>query len=340
MTNLILCECFARDGLQHEPQVPDTATKLDLLGLFRRAGFRRIEATSYAHPERVPGFADASELLAALPRAKGVWHKATCPNPRAIARAIADQDAGHGAEELSLLVSATESHTQRNLRSSRAGQWARVEEMAEMARGRFRLVGVISMALDCPFEGAVDPARVVEDAARFADLGAELVTIGDTIGSGTPTRVRALFSRLLAEVPQIVPVAHFHDTRGTGLANCVAALEAGVSHFDSAMGGVGGHPTRISYGAGDTGNVATEDLVTLLEAEGLAHGIDMDAMMRASEACEAALRRPLLSRVARTGLWRASTDAAVVMGRKRRGVMAPGQCPGQHACDAAGEYRP
>ena len=304
--SIVICECFARDGLQHEETVPPTYEKLRILKLFQQAGFRRIEATSYSHFKHVPGFADASQVLAGLPRRAGVFHKATCPNERAVERAIADLDAGHGAEELSLLVSATESHTRRNLRASRADQWRRVEKMAEMARGRFRLVGVISMALGCPFEGNVAPGAVVEDVAHFADLGCELVTIGDTIGNGTPTTVNRLFRRLLDEVPQIVPVAHFHDTRGSGIANCMAALEAGATYFDTAMGGVGGHPTRVHYGTGDTGNVATEDLVTLFEGEGLPHGIDLEAMMQASDACEAALGRRLLSRVARTGLWRES----------------------------------
>ncbi|MCD1619313.1 hydroxymethylglutaryl-CoA lyase [Salipiger manganoxidans] len=307
MPNIVICECFARDGLQHEPAPPATAVKLSLLADFAAAGFHRIEATSYSHPGRVPGFADASDLLARLPRRPGVAYKATCPNPRAVTRALEDLAAGHGAEEISLLVSATEAHTQRNLRASRDAQWARVAQMAQMAQGRFRVVGVISMALGCPFEGAVDPGRVVADAARFADLGCSLLTVGDTIGAGTPQQVRRLFRRLLDEVPQIVPVAHFHDTRGSAIANCIAALEAGATHFDSAMGGVGGHPTKISYGAGDTGNVATEDLVALFEAEGLDHGIDMLALMRASQACEEALGRRLMSRVARTGLWR---DAA------------------------------
>ncbi|TRW94573.1 hydroxymethylglutaryl-CoA lyase [Paracoccus sp. M683] len=309
-SSLTLCECFARDGLQHEVKQLPTATKLDLLGSFARAGFRRIEATSYANPARVPGFADASDLLAALPRQPGRWYKATCPNPHAVKRALADQQAGHGAEELSFLISATEAHTQRNLRTSREGQWQRVTEMARMAEGRFRLVGVISMALGCPFEGKVDPGAVIADAARLADLGCELVTIGDTIGSGCPSTVRHLFGRLLGEVPTITPVAHFHDTRGTGIVNCMAALEAGATHFDSAMGGVGGHPTQIAYGAGDTGNVATEDLVTLFEAEGLPHGIDLDRMMRASAACEAALGRQLHSRIARTDLWRVRDEQA------------------------------
>lgn len=298
---LTLCECFARDGLQHEDTVPDTSTKARLVGLFAEAGFPRIEATSYSHPTQVPAFADASALLRCMPRRAGVWYKATCPNPRAVDRALADHAAGFGATELSLLVSATESHTARNLRTTRAAQWQRVEDMAAAARGQFRLVGVISMAFGCPFEGAVDAGRVVEDAARFADLGAELLTVGDTVGVAVPRQVRALFHRLIQEVPGITPVAHFHDTRGAGIANCMAALEAGCRDFDSAMGGVGGHPRQIAYGQGETGNVATEDLVCVFDREGLDHGIDLDRMMIASRACEDALGRNLNSRVARAG---------------------------------------
>ena len=296
-----ICECFARDGLQHEPQPVPTAQKVAAIDAFTAAGFQRIEATSYSHPDRVPAFRDAPDVLAAIRRAPGVHYKATCPNPRAVSRAVADFEAGHGATELSLLVSATDSHTQRNLRTTRARQWESVAEMVRLAGGRFRLVGVISMALGCPFEGAVDPAVVVEDAARFSDLGVGLVSIGDTTGHGTPASVRGLFRRLSTQVPDVVPVAHFHDTRGTGLANCMAALEAGCRCFDSAFGGVGGHPTQIQYGEGLTGNVATEDLVNLLEAEGVDTGLDRDAVMRASRLCEDILGRQLHSTVARAG---------------------------------------
>jgi hydroxymethylglutaryl-CoA lyase len=298
-----ICECFARDGLQHEPEFVPTATKVALLDSFADAGFRRIEATSYSHPSRVPGFSDASEVLTRIRRRPGVAFKATCPNPRAVRRALADLDAGHGAEELSLLVSASESHTERNLRTSRAGQWERVEEMVRLAGGRFKLVGVVSVAFGCPFEGAVDPGRVAEDVARFADLGADLVTLGDTTGVATPPSVRALFARLDADVSV---VAHFHNTRGTGIANAVAALDAGCRHFDTALGGVGGHPASIGYGAGLTGNVCTEDFVSLLDAMGVATGLDLDRLADASTACEEALGRPLHSMVARAGFARSA----------------------------------
>ena len=294
-----LCECIARDGLQNEPAFVPTDAKRALIEAVARAGFARIEATSYASPRAVPAFADASDLLTAIPRAPGRRYKATCPNERAVERALADIEAGHGADELSFLVSASEGHSRRNLRASRAEQWDRVEAMAAMARGRAVLVGVVSVAFACPFDGPVDPARVAEDAARFADLGCDLVTIGDTTGHATPARVRDVFGRL--DGTGVVPVGHFHDTRGTGLANCLAALDAGCRHLDGAIGGTGGHPAGIAYGEGHTGNVATEDLVNLLEAEGIGTGIDWDALMAASALAEQTFGRPLDARTPHSG---------------------------------------
>lgn len=311
MPDAIICECFARDGLQHETTFVPTETKLSVIELVRRAGFTRIEASSYSNPARVPAFADVTAVMQGLVRAPGVSYKNTCPNPRAVERAIADLDAGHGADELSLLVSATESHSRRNLASSRAEQWERIAEMTRLAAGRFRLVGVVSVALGCPFEGDVDPGVVADDVARFADLGVDLVSIGDTTGLATPVTAKSLFGRLIREHPALPFVAHLHNTRGTGLVNAVAAYEAGVRHFDSALGGVGGHPAEISYGQGLTGNVCTEDLVSLFEAMGIATGIDLDALMTASEAAEAALGRPLYSMVARAGLPDKSARRAV-----------------------------
>ncbi|WP_406386309.1 hydroxymethylglutaryl-CoA lyase [Streptomyces sp. NBC_01618] len=307
MTDTVtICECFARDGLQHEPTFVPTETKIALLETFADAGFRRIEATSYSHPKWVPAFADASEVLAGVTHRPGVAFKATCPNPRGVERAMSDLDRGIGAEELSLLVSASESHTQKNLRTTRAQQWERVEEMVALADGHFRLVGVVSVAFGCPFEGRIDPGRVAEDVARFADLGADAVTLGDTTGVATPAAVATLFNRLDRAHPGLAVISHFHNTRGTAVANAVAALEAGCRHFDSALGGVGGHPSKIGYGAGLTGNVCTEDLVCLFDAMGVDTGIDLDALAAASRACEEALGRPLHSMVARAGFRRSA----------------------------------
>lgn len=300
--DVILCECFARDGLQHEPVFVPTATKLALVQRFAEIGFPRVEATSYSNPKVVPQFADASELLRALPRREGVHYKATCANVRAVERALADADAGFGANEISLLVSATDRHSLKNLARTRADQWKNIADMVAAAAGRFRLVGTISMAFGCPFEGAVDPRVVLADAQRFFALGVCHVTLGDTIGTATPATVKALVGEAMRELPEVALVAHFHDTRGTGLVNCVAALEAGVRHFDCAFGGVGGHPVKVAYGEGHTGNVCTEDLVDLFEALGVRTGISPDRLLETARLCEAALGRELHGRVTRSGL--------------------------------------
>lgn len=298
---VVICECFARDGLQHETAAIATHAKIEIIDAIAAAGFSRVEATSYSHPVHVPAFADASQVLKGIDRRDGVSYKATCPNGKAVERALADFAAGYGAEELSLLVSATEAHTERNLRTTRDKQWRNVAEMAALAGGRFRLIGVVSMAFGCPFEGKVDQGPVVADIAHFASIGVRHVTVGDTTGHGTPSSVRRLFERIARDVPEVTAIAHFHDTRGTALANCVAAYEAGCRWFDSALGGVGGHPAQIQYGEGYTGNVATEDLVNLFEAEGIATGLDLDRLSKVSLLCEKTLGRPLQSRVARAG---------------------------------------
>jgi len=298
MSAVTLCECFARDGLQHEPAFIPTAAKRALVERFAALGFPRIEATSYSNPKVVPQFADASELLRTLQRSPGVFYKATCANVRAVQRALADLDACYGANEISLLVSATESHTQKNLNRTRTEQWKNIEEMAAAAKGRFRLVGTVSVAFGCPFEGKVDPGVVAEDVRRFGSLGVEHVALGDTTGMATPQTVKSLFSKFKS----VTPIAHFHDTRGTGLVNYVAAYEAGVRHFDSSFGGVGGHPAKVKYGGGFTGNVATEDLVSLFESMGIDTGIDLDGLLAAAELCEQTLGRELHGRVTRSGL--------------------------------------
>ena len=303
VADVTLCECFARDGLQHEPQFVPTATKRALVERFAALGFRRVEATSYSNPKVVPQFPDASQLLQSLERRPGVFYKATCANVKAVERALADLAAGHGANEISLLVSATESHARKNLNRSRAEQWQNIADMVAAVGGRFRLVGTISVAFGCPFEGAVDPDVVLSDVESFARLGVENVALGDTTGMATPKSVRQMFS-LLEEKKEkrLVPIAHFHDTRGTGLVNYVAAYEAGVRHFDSSFGGVGGHPAKVEYGGGHTGNVCTEDLVNLFESMGIATGIDLNGLLDTAELCEQALGRELHGRVTRSGL--------------------------------------
>ena len=298
MAEVILCECFARDGLQHEPSFVPTATKRALIERFAALGFPRVEATSYSNPKVVPQFADASELLRTLERVPSVYYKATCANVKAVERALADLDAGFGANEISLLVSATEAHTQKNLNRTRAEQWQNIAAMVDAADGRFRMVGTVSVAFGCPFEGKVDRGSVIADVEKFAELGVTHVALGDTTGVASPNAVRDMVARING----VTLIAHFHDTRGTGLVNYVAAYEAGVRHFDSSFGGVGGHPAKVKYGGGFTGNVCTEDLVNLFESMGIDTGIDTDGLLATAEFCEQALGRELHGRVTRSGL--------------------------------------
>ena len=297
--DVVICECFARDGLQHEAGVIPAEAKAAMIARIADVGFRRIEITSFSHPKHVPQFADADAVLAAVPPRPGVLFKATCPNPQAVARALAARDRGRGPEEISYLVSASEGHTRKNLRRTRDEQWANVAEMARLAGTAFTGVGTISVAFDCPFDGPTPPEDVVADARRFAALGITRIAIGDTIGSATPPRVKALVRMLKDALPDATFIAHFHDSRGTGVANCVAALEAGLRHFDTALGGTGGHPAGIAYGEGFTGNVCTEDLVTLFAAMGVDTGLDLDRMREAGHAAEALLARTLHSKALR-----------------------------------------
>jgi hydroxymethylglutaryl-CoA lyase len=302
MSDVVLCECFARDGLQHESEFVPTPTKRLLIERFAALGFQRVEATSYSNPKVVPQFADASALLASLARRAGVHYKATCANVRVVERALADVDAGFGVNEISLLVSASEAHSMRNLKQPRAQQWDNVRKMAAAARGRFRLVGTISVAFGCPFEGAVDPEVVVADALRLGEIGVDHVALGDTTGMATPAAVKGLIGRLQRAAPALTLIAHLHDTRGTGLVNALAAYEAGVRHFDCSFGGVGGHPAQVTYGGGYTGNVCTEDLVNLFESLGVRTGIDLAGLLETSRLCEQTLGRELHGRVTRSGL--------------------------------------
>jgi hydroxymethylglutaryl-CoA lyase len=221
---------------------------------------------------------------------------------RAVERALADVDAGFGVNEISLLVSASEAHSMRNLKQPRAAQWDNVRKMAAAARGRFRLIGTISVAFGCPFEGAVDPEVVVADALRLGEIGVDHVALGDTTGMATPTTVKGLIGRLQRAAPALTLIAHLHDTRGTGLVNALAAYDAGVRHFDCSFGGVGGHPAQVTYGGGYTGNVCTEDLVNLFESLGVRTGIDLAGLLETSRLCEQTLGRELHGRVTRSGL--------------------------------------
>jgi hydroxymethylglutaryl-CoA lyase len=274
-----------RDGLQNEAVELSTDDKLRLVEALLDAGVRRVEVTSFVHPKWVPQLADADALVPTLPRRAGVVYSALVPNDRGYDRARAA-----GIDHVLLFMSASERHNRANLNRSTEESLASLLPLIRRAKADGAHVAVgISTAFGCPFEGRVPAERVLAIAGRVAEAGAHAVGLADTVGHGNPAQVRDLFERARAGLPASVElVAHFHDTRGLGLANALAALEAGVTHFDASIAGLGGCP----YAPGATGNIATEELVYMLEEMGVATGIDLARLLEAADLADRLLNRP------------------------------------------------
>jgi isopropylmalate/homocitrate/citramalate synthase len=286
-----LVEVGPRDGLQNEQEIVPTAVKVELIDRLSAAGFPAVEATSFVSPKWVPQMADAAAVMAAIRRRPGVRYPVLVPNLRGFEAALAA-----GADEVAVFVAASESFSRRNINCSIAESLERARPVFDAARANgVRVRGYISVVLGCPYEGDVDPARVADIAAALHRLGSYEVSLGDTIGTGTAGRTQALLARVAAEVPVAALAGHFHDTYGQALANVYAALQTGVATFDCAVAGLGGCP----YAKGATGNVASEDVVYLLDGLGLDTGVDLTTLRRAGEYISAALGRAPASRVAR-----------------------------------------
>jgi hydroxymethylglutaryl-CoA lyase len=282
-------EVGPRDGLQNEPAVVPLETKLELIARLVGAGLKAVEATSLVRPDRVPQLADAEELLARLPPAPGVRFPVLVPNLRGLERALTS-----GVREIAVLTSATESFAQRNVNLSRAASLKVVGEVAVRARHHGLAVrGYVSMCFGDPWEGDVEPAEVVSVATELLAMGCGEVSIGDTIGVATPGAVRALITRLLDAGAEAGTLAvHFHDTYGQALANTVEALRCGLATVDASAGGLGGCP----FAKSTSGNLATEDLVFLLDGLGVNTGVDLAALARTSRWLAGRLGRPSPSR--------------------------------------------
>jgi isopropylmalate/homocitrate/citramalate synthase len=287
----LLREVGPRDGLQNEQQVVPPETRAELVRRLVDAGLKRIEAASFVNPERVPQMAGAEEVVAELDRRDGVVYAGLAVNERGY-----DRLRETGLDEVSFALAATESFSQRNAGASVEESIAAAEQIVTRAReDGIRASLTISVAFGCPFEGPVAPDRVVGIAERLAATDADELVLADTIGVATPTQVRTLLERV-AELGKPVG-GHFHNTRNTGFANAYAALEAGVSMLDASVGGLGGCP----FAPRATGNIATEDLVYLLEGEGVEAGVDLEALIAVSEWLEELLGRRLEGYVYRAG---------------------------------------
>jgi isopropylmalate/homocitrate/citramalate synthase len=300
-------EVGPRDGLQNEARPILLETKVAFIDRLVAAGLREIEATSFVSPKAIPQLADADELLPRLPHGKGVAYPVLVPNERGMARAEAA-----GASALAVFTAATDAFTEHNIGMTIDESLAAFEPVLRRAAelGWWRR-GYVSTAFGCPYTGAVDPHRAVWVATRLLELGVDEVCFGDTIGVGVPGQVRAIVDAATGAGIELKQVAfHFHDTRGTALANVVAGLDAGVRCFDSSTGGTGGCP----YAPGAAGNLATEDLVYLLDASGFEHGVSLEGVLEAARFIAEALGRPLASKVGQAGGWDAATGAAVGRG--------------------------
>jgi hydroxymethylglutaryl-CoA lyase len=288
-------EVGPRDGFQNEPEVIQTGEKVRLIELLGATGLRRIEVTSFVRPDVIPQLADASEVLETVRLPESISVSVLIPNERGLDRALAHRDR---FQEINGFLSASETHNQKNVGRPIADSLSGLERTLHRARAEgLRCEGVISTSFGCPYEGAVPVDRVLEIATALAEAGAEEVGFGDTTGMANPVQVREFFGAAFQALPDVELTAHFHNTRGQGLANVFAALEAGVESFESSFGELGGCPVP----AGATGNIATEDLVSMLHEMGIETGIDLPALITASRAAQEVLGRPLGSHVLSAG---------------------------------------
>ncbi|BCJ27102.1 hydroxymethylglutaryl-CoA lyase [Actinocatenispora sera] len=285
-------EVGPRDGLQNEDPVP-TEAKIRLLDALPRTGIRRIEAVSFVHPKAIPQMADADEVWSGSSHDPAVRYSALVPNSRGARRALAA-----GFTEIEVVVSASDTHNRKNVNRSTDESLDDIAELISLLHGEnARVEVIVATSFGCPYEGDVAPARVASIVDRVVADGADRVAFGDTTGMATPRRVTELVTAVRDRQPDIPMLLHFHNTRGTGLANILTAMQLGVTEFDASIGGLGGCP----YAPGATGNVATEEVVHMLHDMGIETGIDLDALVEVAALAQDIVGKELPSGVLRAG---------------------------------------
>jgi hydroxymethylglutaryl-CoA lyase len=289
-------EVGPRDGFQNEPEVIPTERKVELIDALARTGVKRLEVTSFVRPDVIPQLADAEEVLRRIDVPQDVAVSVLIPNERGLDRALALREdlatrGGRAAfEEINVFMSASETHNRKNVNRSIAESLAGLDVVLGRARQEgLRCEGVISTAFGCPYEGRVPPERVLDIAARLRDAGAQEIGFGDTTGMANPRQVAELFALWRDGLDGVELTAHFHNTRGQGLANVLSALEVGIDSYESSFGELGGCPVP----AGATGNIASEDLVSMLTEMGIETGIDLEVLVACARQAQEVLGRPL-----------------------------------------------
>lgn len=275
MRRILFNEVAPRDGLQNEPAFVPTAEKVALVDALGECGFAKVEVTSFTSAKAIPMLADAEEVMAKIRRVPGVEYTVLVPNVRGAERALEV-----APDELNIVMSMSESHNRANLRMAREESFAKLTDVIRLARGRAPVNVSLSTAFGCPFEGEVPQAQVMAWGDRFAQLGVRGLTFCDTTGMAHPVQVRRVAEEAIQRFAGLQLTFHFHDTRGMGLANLLAAVESGIDRFDASLGGLGGCP----YAPGASGNIATEDAVHMLEAMGYETGVDLARLIACARA--------------------------------------------------------
>ncbi len=287
-------EVSPRDGLQNEAVTVPTTRKVRLIEALLDAGLARVEITSFVSPKWVPQLADAEEVVRSVPKRPGVTLSALCPNARGLERAIAT-----GTQEIGVFISASETHNRKNVNNTIDGTLAGFDEVvAPAVAAGIAARGYVSTLWGCPYEGDVDPKKGLAIAKALLARGCYQISLGDTIGVGTPLQTKRILEIFLGEIAPDKLALHLHDTRGTALANVLVGLEMGIRTFDASIGGVGGCP----YAPGAAGNLATEDLVYTLHGMGVHTGIDLERLWEAGQVAEAVIGRELPGKVHKAGV--------------------------------------
>ncbi len=290
-TSVRLREVGPRDGFQNEPERIPTPVKIDLINDLAHAGYKRLEVASFVRPDVIPQLDDAIEVLHGVEVPADVKLRVLIPNERGLQTALEHRETFH---EVVIFVSASETHNRKNVNRSVDESMVALERMVPLIRAAgLRCSGTVATAFGCPYEGPVSPTRVLDLARRLSDAGCDELGFGDTTGMANPSQVRSFFDAAFQALPDVELTAHFHNTRGQGLANALAALITGVTSFESSFGELGGCPTP----PGSTGNIASEDLVSMLEEMGVATGVDLEALLDATKKVQTILGRPLTSHV-------------------------------------------
>jgi len=288
-------EVGPRDGFQNEPEIIGTEDKIRLIDMLSATGLKRIEVTSFVRPDVIPQLSDANAVLDGIQRPDGVSFSVLVPNRRGLELALERRDR---FDETTFFLSASETHNNKNVNRTIEESLAGLEETIPLSReAGLRCEGVISTSFGCPYEGYVDPDRVFSIAERLIAAGCQEIGFGDTTGMANPVQVHEFFAAAMDRLQGVELTAHFHDTRGQGLANVLAALDQGVDSFESSFGELGGCPVP----AGATGNIASEDVISMLGEMGVATGVDLPKLLEASAEAQKVLGRPLGSHVLKAG---------------------------------------